>query len=90
MSAAASLLAEVLDELALHGADLLPRQLRHRAPVPQPLEVVRVDLDEERHLLALAQGVPRRVRHLPAVRNLNLRECGTLLPGGLEGSLNSS
>ena len=65
------LLAEMLHELPLHGADLLPRELRHRLPpsaaapravVPQPLEVVRVDLDEQGHLLALSEGVPRRTR----------------------------
>ena len=76
------LFAEVLHELALHGADLLLRELRHRvappysapvapqAVVPQPLEVVRVDLDEQRHLLALSEGVLRRargVRHGQAV-----------------------
>ena len=62
----------MLDELPLHGADLLPREVGHgtaaargapRAVVPQPLEVGRVDLDEQRHLLALAEGVSRGLRH---------------------------
>ena len=59
------LLAEVFDEFPLHGADLLPRQLRHgtaaapRAVVPHPLQGLRVDLDEQRHLLAFLERAPR-------------------------------